>query len=86
MKNFINPLAFTDDLTELDNSDLILVRDASNSKKNTQITFSNLKSAITGIVTDNTILNGGINSPDEDVTILFGGNGISKNSNTINNG
>jgi len=36
--------------------------------------------------TYNSILSGGVNSPDEDVTILFGGNGVSKNSNTINNG
>lgn len=86
MKNFVNPLAFTDELTTLASNDTILVRQTNNSKKNTEISFSNLKSLITGIITDNTIINGGINSPDEDITILFGGNGVSKNSNTINNG
>ena len=43
----------------------------------------------TDSVIDNTvyILNGGINNIDEDVSQLIGGlNGISKNSNTINNG
>ena len=86
MKNYINPLAFTDDLTELEDNDLILTRDLSNSKKNTQITFSNLKGLINGNV-NNSILNGGINNIDEDISQLIGGlNGTSKNSNTINNG
>ena len=86
MKNFINDQAFTDDLTELEDNDLILTRDLSNSKKNTQITFSNLKGLINGNV-NNSILNGGINNIDEDLPQLIGGlNGTSKNSNTINNG
>ena len=41
-KNFINPLAFTDELTTLDSGDLILVRDISKQKKDTYITSSNL--------------------------------------------
>ena len=41
-KNFINPLAFTDELTTLDPGDLILVRDISKQKKDTYITSSNL--------------------------------------------
>ena len=37
--------------------------------------------------TYNTILDGGVNNIDEDVPQLIGGlNGVSKNSNTINNG
>ena len=37
--------------------------------------------------TYNSILNGGVNNIDEDVQQLIGGlNGVSKNSNTINNG
>lgn len=38
-------------------------------------------------VVENTILSGGENNIDEDVPQLIGGlNGVSKNSNTINNG
>jgi hypothetical protein len=51
-----------------------------------QILLSDFKTYIGVPVYNNSILFGGINSPDEDVTILFGGNGVSKNSNTINNG
>lgn len=43
----------------------------------------------TNAVVDNTVymLYGGENNPDEDVPQLIGGlNGVSKNSNTINNG
>lgn len=56
MKNFINPLAFTDDLTELDNSDLILVRDASNNKKNTQIPFSNFVASVSSNISSGNIV------------------------------
>ena len=46
---------------------------------------SNLKT--TTSVLQNGILNGGINNIDEDASQLIGGlNGVSKNSNTINNG
>ena len=41
-KNFINPLAFTDELTTLDSGDLILVRDISKQKKDTYINSANL--------------------------------------------
>lgn len=41
-KNLINDSAFTDELTELDNTDTILVRQTSKSKKNTEITKENL--------------------------------------------
>ena len=56
MKNYINPLAFTDDLTELDNSDLILVRDASNNKKNTQIPFSNFVASVSSNISSGNIV------------------------------
>lgn len=45
MKNFINDQAFTDDLTTLESNDTILVRDASNSKKNTEISYANFMSS-----------------------------------------
>jgi len=41
MKNFINDQAFTDSLTTLESNDTILVRQYSNSKKNTEISFAN---------------------------------------------
>ena len=56
MKNFINDQAFTDDLTELDNSDLILVRDASNTKKNTQILFSNFVASVSSNISSGNIV------------------------------
>ena len=50
-----------------------------------RISYTDFKSS-TGIVVNNSILNGGVNNIDEDVPKLIGGlNGISKNSNTINN-
>ena len=56
MKNFVNNQAFTDTLTTLDSSDTILVRDSSNSKKNTEISYGNFVSAIiAGITNDNFI-------------------------------
>ena len=41
MKNYINPLAFTDELTTLESNDTILVRQTNNNKKNTEISVSN---------------------------------------------
>jgi hypothetical protein len=56
MKNFVNNQAFTDTLTTLASNDTILVRDASNSKKNTEISYGNFVSAIiAGITNDNFI-------------------------------
>jgi hypothetical protein len=52
MKNFVNNQAFTDTLTTLASSDTILVRDASNSKKNTEISYGNFVSAIGGGITN----------------------------------
>jgi len=52
MKNFINNQAFTDSVTSLDGADTILVRQTANSKKNTEISYSNFVSAISGGITD----------------------------------
>jgi hypothetical protein len=52
MKNFVNNQAFTDTLTTLASNDTILVRDSSNSKKNTEISYSNFVSAIGGGITN----------------------------------
>lgn len=82
MKNFINPLAFTNDLTELASNDLILVRDASNSKKNTQIPFSNFVASVSGNISNGNIVFvasktdlptaiGGIITLDNSVTYYF---------------
>ena len=50
-----------------------------------RISYTDFKSS-TGIIVNDSILNGGVNNQDEDVPKLIGGlNGISKNSNTINN-
>ena len=48
MKNFITDLAFTDQLTTLASDDTILVRQTSQSKKNTEISYANLVSIIGG--------------------------------------
>jgi len=56
MKNFINNQAFTDSVTSLDGSDTILVRKTANSKKNTEISYSNFISAIGGGITDNNFI------------------------------
>ena len=52
-----------------------------------QILLSDFKTYIGVPVYNDSILYGGINSPDEDIPKMIGGlNGVSKNSNTINNG
>jgi hypothetical protein len=63
MKNFINNQAFTDSITSLDGADTILVRQTANSKKNTEISYSNFISAIGGGITnDNFIF---VNTPGD---------------------
>ena len=70
------------DVTILDSTDSIYLDDATSDVPK-KITLSDFNYALT----KNTILSGGVNNVDEDVTQLIGGlNGISKNSNTINNG
>jgi hypothetical protein len=56
MKNFVNPLAFTDELTTLASNDTILVRQTNNSKKNTEISYSNLVLSIGGGITDDNLI------------------------------
>ena len=56
MKNFINDQAFTDDLTTLESNDTILVRQYSNSKKNTEISYANLINIIGGGITNDNII------------------------------
>jgi len=56
MKNFINNQAFTDTLTTLASNDTILVRDSSNSKKNTEISYGNFISAIGGGITNDNFI------------------------------
>ncbi|NTW91079.1 MAG: hypothetical protein HGA35_04010, partial [Erysipelotrichaceae bacterium] len=56
MKNYINPLAFTDELTTLESNDTILVRQTNNNKKNTEISYSNLVLSIGGGITDDNLI------------------------------
>ena len=76
------------DVTTLDSTDSIYLDDAtSDVPKKIQLTY--FASSILDIPTDSVvyILSGGVNNQDEDVPQLIGGlNGVSKNSNTINNG
>jgi hypothetical protein len=70
------------DVTTLEGTESIYL-DASDSDVPKKIALSDFNYALT----NNTILSGGLNNVDEDVPQLIGGlNGVSKNSNTINNG
>jgi hypothetical protein len=72
------------DVTTLDGTESIYL-DASDSDVPKKILYTDFAYMLT--IENNTILNGGINNQDEDVPQLIGGlNGVSKNSNTINNG
>ncbi len=76
------------DVTTLDGTESIYL-DASDSDVPKKISIPYFASSILDIPTDTVvyILSGGENNQDEDVPQLIGGlNGISKNSNTINNG
>ena len=73
------------DVTILDGTESIYL-DAADSDVPKKILYTDFAYMLTTI-DNNTILNGGVNNQDEDVPQLIGGlNGISKNSNTINNG
>jgi hypothetical protein len=73
------------DVTTLDGTESIYL-DAADSDVPKKILYTDFAYMLTTI-DNNTILNGGINNQDEDVPQLIGGlNGVSKNSNTINNG
>jgi hypothetical protein len=72
------------DVTTLDGTESIYL-DAADSDVPKKILYTDFAYMLT--IENNTILNGGINNQDEDVPQLIGGlNGVSKNSNTINNG
>jgi len=73
------------DVTTLDGTESIYL-DAVDSDVPKKILYTDFAYMLTTI-DNNTILNGGVNNQDEDVPQLIGGlNGVSKNSNTINNG
>ena len=70
------------DVTTLDSTDSLYLDDATSDVPK-KIALSDFNYALT----KNRILSGGVNNQDEDVPQLIGGlNGVSKNSNTINNG
>jgi hypothetical protein len=72
------------DVTTLDGTESIYL-DAADSDVPKKMLYTDFAYMLT--IENNTILNGGINNQDEDVPQLIGGlNGVSKNSNTINNG
>jgi hypothetical protein len=72
------------DVTTLDGTESIYL-DAADSDVPKKILYTDFAYMLT--IENNTILNGGINNQDEDVPQLIGGlNGVSKNSNTLNNG
>jgi hypothetical protein len=76
------------EVTTLDSADSLYLDDATSDVPK-KISMTDFASSILDIPTDSAvyILNGGVNNQDEDVPQLIGGlNGISKNSNTINNG
>lgn len=75
------------DVTILDSTDSLYLDDATSDVPK-KISLTNFMDGLPSTyTTNNTILSGGVNNVDEDVPQLIGGlNGISKNSNTINNG
>lgn len=75
------------EVTTLESTDSIYLDDA-NSDIPKKISLTDFMLGLESpYVVENTILNGGENNIDEDVPQLIGGlNGVSKNSNTINNG
>lgn len=75
------------EVTTLESTDSIYLDDA-NSDIPKKISLTDFMLGLESpYVVENTILSGGENNIDEDVPQLIGGlNGVSKNSNTINNG
>jgi hypothetical protein len=74
-------------VTTLDGTESIYLDDATSDIPK-KILMSSFIGTLTTIPDDTVyILSGGVNNQDEDVPQLIGGlNGVSKNSNTINNG
>jgi hypothetical protein len=86
MSEYLNNVRYKR-VTTLDGTESLYLDDATSDipKKILMSTFIGTLTTIT----DDTIyiLSGGVNNQDEDVPQLIGGlNGVSKNSNTINNG
>lgn len=72
-KDFINDQAFSDELSSLENNDLISVRDVSKSKKHTLITYDNLKTQLFSQVGENVLIDcGTFVAPNENLLIDCG--------------
>ena len=86
MSEYLNNIRYKR-LTNLDGSESLYLDDATSDIPK-KILMSTFIGTLTTIPDDTVyILNGGVNNQDEDVPQLIGGlNGVSKNSNTINNG
>jgi hypothetical protein len=86
MSEYLNNIRYKR-VTTLDGSESLYLDDASSDIPK-KILMSTFIGTLTTIADDTVyILNGGVNNQDEDVPQLIGGlNGVSKNSNTINNG
>jgi hypothetical protein len=86
MSEYLNNIRYKR-VTTLDGSESLYLDDASSDIPK-KILMSTFIGTLTTIPDDTVyILNGGVNNQDEDVPQLIGGlNGVSKNSNTINNG
>ncbi len=86
MSEYLNNIRYKQVAT-LDGSESLYLDDATSDIPK-KILMSTFIGTLTTIPDDTVyILNGGVNNQDEDVPQLIGGlNGVSKNSNTINNG
>ena len=86
MSEYLNNIRYKR-VTALDGSESLYLDDATSDIPK-KILMSTFIGTLTTIHDDTVyILNGGVNNQDEDVPQLIGGlNGVSKNSNTINNG
>lgn len=86
MSEYLNNIRYKQ-VTTLDGTESLYLDDATSDIPK-KILMSSFIGTLTTITDDTVyILNGGVNNQDEDVPKLIGGlNGVSKNSNTINNG
>ena len=86
MSEYLNNIRYKR-VTTLDGSESLYLDDPTSDIPK-KILMSTFIGTLTTIPDDTVyILNGGVNNQDEDVPQLIGGlNGVSKNSNTINNG
>lgn len=86
MSEYLNNIRYKQ-VSTLDGTESLYLDDATSDIPK-KILMSSFIGTLTTITDDTVyILNGGVNNQDEDVPQLIGGlNGVSKNSNTINNG